>query len=612
MKEGAGRSRSRWVAIGLIALAALAFVLRVYGANASIAYSTDSDVVRMTMHLGYQLVAGDHEGFGSFVVYKYPLTLCVYLLAVYGMTAGFSLVAGLVPSIGAIREFVFLHRELVHLVAVYGLAVIGAALVPLMFVAARALNPRHTGWIAAALAACSALLVHFGHQPRPHVALATFALLALMLLVQVAQGSSWRWALAATIASALTFGVHQIGATIVAPFAVAWLIRVLRNRSAGLRRAIGECLLHFVLFGVFCVLVYPSIARDVFGLMHTFVTGGSEFRFGSGAHQFKSEDVDTSNVVRLLVCLYWYQPLLVATAPITLGYLCWKLRARIEVLAPTAAFLCFLVLLMGSFSATFPRMTATLVPFFILAAAHAIEDAALLLARRTNRSPGIVMILVGALALAPPLLTASRLSYVTAQADTRTLARAWFEGKAGPGETVLANFQIPEHLPSTDSLRRQAEDAPETVGTLRKWLLSRVGERMPPEPAFHLIDYSGVWPADSSAQEAFVRERRIRWAVYQVRYWRSLVETGAISEFLGTHGDLVGAICPASGLSAIPWPERGPARPSEIYLPEDVETDVWRHIWQVDRPGPIMLLFAVGESRKRAAPSRLDMESVCG
>src|SRR4051812_7078505 len=96
-------------------------------------------------------------------------------------------------------------------------ALLGIALVVVMYAAARSLAGRRAGLIAAALAACNPMLVWHAQDAR------AYTLLALLLagtIWALAERRAWWWAALATAALA----THHFAIFMVAPEAV-WLVR---------------------------------------------------------------------------------------------------------------------------------------------------------------------------------------------------------------------------------------------------------------------------------------------------------------------------------------------------------------------------------------------------
>ena len=101
--------------------------------------------------------------------FKYPLTLPVYLLIVYLGLFAVEFLLHHVHSLGDFAAFAFQYKAQINLIAVYAINLISVLIVPAVYVASRKIDPKHSGFIAAGLAAFNLLFVHFGHHPRPHV-----------------------------------------------------------------------------------------------------------------------------------------------------------------------------------------------------------------------------------------------------------------------------------------------------------------------------------------------------------------------------------------------------------------------------------------------------------
>src|SRR5258708_16179887 len=146
---------------GLVALTLLGYGLRMYGAGSSINYIPDTQIIREALDFGQALAGGRAFDVNMGDSLKYPLTLPYFLLGVYGLLFAGGYVSGSLPSVRAFTNFLFLQRETVHLISVTALNLINVAAIPLAFVAARRLDNRHSGWLAASLVTFDLILVQF-------------------------------------------------------------------------------------------------------------------------------------------------------------------------------------------------------------------------------------------------------------------------------------------------------------------------------------------------------------------------------------------------------------------------------------------------------------------
>ena len=174
--------------IALLMLTLAAYSVRVIGVWSSIAYLEDVQLVRQSMDIGQRLL--NARDFDTLTRdpdnFKYPLTLTYVLTGVYGGLFAVGRVLGFFESAAAFQTFLFANRDFIHVLAVLAFNLISVLLVPVIFFTQRCLNAEHSGWLAAGLASFNLLLIHFGHQPRPHVPLATLSFCAVVLLVMVA------------------------------------------------------------------------------------------------------------------------------------------------------------------------------------------------------------------------------------------------------------------------------------------------------------------------------------------------------------------------------------------------------------------------------------------
>jgi len=226
--------------IAVIMLTIAAYALRVIGAESSVVYSEDPQLVRQSLEMG-QSIANARDLTADFPEsFKYPLTLTYYLTVIYGSVYGIGRALSVYSSASEFQAFLFANRELVYVLAVWALNLISVALIPVIFFAQRRLKVGISGWLAAGLASFNLLLVHFGHQPSPHTPLATLSFCAIVLLVMVAHNyGSWRLILLATTVSALVVGTLQSGILICLPYALAILARPYRHGQYNWRRLFG-------------------------------------------------------------------------------------------------------------------------------------------------------------------------------------------------------------------------------------------------------------------------------------------------------------------------------------------------------------------------------------
>ncbi|HET7296887.1 MAG TPA: glycosyltransferase family 39 protein [Gemmatimonadales bacterium] len=109
-------------------------------------------------------------------------------------------------------------------------AVCGVLLVPVVYAAGARLISRRAGVIAAALAACSPLLIWYSQEARSYSMLALLSSVSLLAFAYARLDPSPRVLAAWVVASALALATHYYAALVVVPEAL-WLLWVHRRRS---------------------------------------------------------------------------------------------------------------------------------------------------------------------------------------------------------------------------------------------------------------------------------------------------------------------------------------------------------------------------------------------
>ncbi len=559
----------------LVVLTLLAYSLRVIGARSSIAYIPDTQIVREAFDLGQRIANIAHYNIGL-QGEKYPLGLPWFLLSIYGVIFVFDLATGQISSLTGFENLLFTNRVGMHQIAVLGLGVIAAAIVPVLFVISRRINSAHRGWLAAGMGAFSLLLVQFSHQARPHAALATFALLSVALLVAAACGAGKKWAVAATICSAMTIGTLQNGIVILLPFMLAWLFRI--HGAKRRMPALWEGALNGALLLVLILPLYPDVFHDYGGILIGIISGHeSAFTLGAGSHMLNLEMFSLANVPVFLENVFDYQPLLLAAVPAALVYFVWSLRNRVRVLVVGMAFPLVQLTVWATFVDSYARITMILTPFFIVLVAYGLEDILFTIRdpQRSRRLYALVCVLV----LLPMLVTALRFDLVTAQTDTRTQASQWVDENLPENSVILVNFQALELIPTKESVEIQQQEYPGSLGTYDQWLLNQDYSADPSlHPAFDIIN-GYLMP---ERMPALLEERKVEYLLITTSQAEITKESDPLAEYAQEHGALVRAFCPAHNVN-------------RLFLPEEIQTLAVRYLWEVDRPGPIVLLFRLGE-----------------
>lgn len=564
--------------IVLLLLIVIGYALRILGADSSIVYSEDPQLIRQAMEIG-QSVAGARDFNTTFRdSFKYPLTLTYYLAAVYGSMYGIGRAFAAFQSVAEFQIFLFEHQTTIYVIAILSLNLVSVALIPFMYFTQRRLKAGTSGWLAAGLAAFNLLLVHFGHQPSPHVPLATLSFCAVVLLAVVAHNKGgWGLLLVASALSALVVGTLQSGILICLPFGLTILSRPYSHGNYNWRMLFKlQTVASLLLFAGLCVLLYPNIVGEYGSVIAGYMTGqSSEFNLGGGSHEFRLSMFSLENVPQFVFRLSSYQPILTAVLPLAILYFVISLRHRRLLLLICLPFPLINLVIWAMFYGTFPRITAILAPYMIFVAAYAVEDIVCGIAARRRVEPGRLQLFVFALILLPALVSSSRLVWVTAQTDTRSIMTGWINQSIEAEQSMLLNFRLFDLLPTAETIVRQANDFPGSVGARWRWLATQndLTER---RYDIYNVMYWNRLQDDPESREEFLASAGIRYLVVRsVVAWPGADDMIAFAQ---KNGKLLHVICPAYGGQI-------------AELPSDMFVGAWQQIWKLRRPGPYVAIY---------------------
>ncbi|MCY4061132.1 MAG: hypothetical protein OXG53_02060 [Chloroflexi bacterium] len=560
----------------LVTLTVVGYGLRVIGAHTSVLFAHDTQLVRQSLEVGQQWlgVEGPVDDNPS----TYPMTLTMFLTGVYGIMFSAGLIVGAFDSASAFRDFLFVNREEIYLVAVLCLNLVSISLIPASFFAHRRLNSRHSGWLAAGFATFNLLLVHFGHQPRPHAPYASITFLTILLLVMLAnRAGGQRLLIIATVMSAVTVGTLQSGLLIVVPYISALFLGSCNGGRFHWQEFVRMPYLGSIaLFLTLCMILYPNFAGEYGGLLlNSLIRHDSAFRIGSQSHSVSLLMFNVDNIPQFVSRLQTYQPFLTLLLPISAIYFVGARRKQYRTLLVAIPFPLMNLIIWSLFEGTYPRFTAVLQPFMIFAAAYFLEDVVLWLSCKSGFKLSRMRALVFALLISPLALTSARLVWVSTQPDTRTLAIDWIHRNISAGETFLVNFPQTSLLPTNGAIYRQNRDFPGSVGGFWHWLSEE-------ESVFHArydIYDKMYWQrldTNSDARDEFIQRAGIRYLL--VRSLVSLASVEDMSSYAQVNGRLIHIVCPAHDAIV-------------AELPDDLFYQAWIQVWQLEKPGPFVAIY---------------------
>lgn len=559
-------------------LTAVAYFTRVIGAESSVIYTHDPQLVRQSLELGQTLLADSSQAPSIQDGVKYPLTLTLFLTGVYGLTFATGQLIGIFDSVAAFRDFLFANRESMYLVAVLALNLISVCLIPAIFYAQKGLKKAHTGWLAAGLAAFNLLLVQFGHQPRPHVPYATIAFCATVLLVLAAHRiGGWKLLIAASILSAMTVGSLQSGILITVPFVLAHASRLFHAGDIRWRELTSApTLVSLALFAALCLLLYPDLEREYGSVILNYLQGKSaDFQLGAGSHTFSLAMFSMQNIPQFVSRLQSYQPMLTVLLPLALVYFVFTFRRQPRLLLVGVSFPLLNLTVWSLFYGAFPRITAILAPYMIFAAAYLIEDVLLRISEKWGTPLRQLRALAFAMMLLPLMVTSLRLVWVSAKADTRSLALDYINDQITADEKILLNFPFNTLLPTNEAIDRQSADFPASIGTQWQWLRERQDIAAPRFNIYNKMYWNNLEDS-ATAKSEFIERAGIRYIL--IRTQSSRPAGDEITAFAQANGRLIRSFCPAIDVEV-------------AQLPDDMFYHAWLQVWQVHRPGPIVALY---------------------
>lgn len=572
--ESTRRARRSTRIAGLLVLVVLPLWLRLAPVDhgASVSYVPDTHMVRQALGM-----ARDHDPFPPVGKYStYPYLVPYLLLPIYAGEYAIGRVAG---AWGSAEEFgtrAMLEPELVFLPARGLVAVLGALTAWVVFRAARAAGLGRGAWVAAWLVATGCLHLQFSVHERPWVPMVFFGALAAWPAARYGQDAERRWLVLSGAAAGLSFACHQAGLVMLGLAGVAWAFGPLGFTGAELRRrivdgtlAVGGFLLAGLAFGHSYYLIHGGVEDGV-------VSGGEAaeelVQIGGQAVRF---EVSLDSFRHLSRAFVGYDPALVLlmVAGLFLGMKDRRMRPFAVLALGYAAF----------FMTNVNDHVRYLLPLTVLGALPAGLAAEALL-----RKPGGRALLVGAGALA--LVQAVRLGWVLQQPDTRVEAEQALHQLGGDARIAIDHYGpvVPLSQASLEWLAQRRDlrtrEAKRYEFLVNDWLPA--GERG--VDAIYVEEFLGVDPqtgaygvlADDLGPtiDAALRSLDVTHVLVADRRPRT-ARTSALHAVTG--GEPLRVFDPSPDGTA-----------TEALLPTDMDFPL-TGLWQVDRPGPRLALYAL-------------------
>lgn len=191
--------------------------------------------------------------------------------------------------------------------------------------------------------------------------------------------------------------------------------------------------------------------------------------------------------------------------------------------------------------------------------------------------------LLAALLIAVVALASLRYDWLLAQPDTRTLTKEWIESRIPPGSEVAVESYPPPLDPDPEGLRARQQAEPKSLGARDRWIL----EKGLPEGAvaYRLtrLNLADTSPA-VDLLSPYLATHRIRYFVVSDFRWKSDHRGHqALRAYLAQRGRLLATFSPGQAAG---------------YVPSDLLNnleDPWLELWRLERPGPRIEVYEVGE-----------------
>jgi len=410
--------------LGLATVCLLALVIRLWGIAFGLPFTYHPDEpqhVLQALAIAHRLPQG--LTFHNPPLYKYLLLGEYILTFVIGHIAG---------TFASPHDFVNQFRAdptRVYLVARITSAVLGTALVAVVYRLGVKLLRRRVGFVAAIFTAVTYSLVresHFAVNDALVTLLTTVELYATLCVLE--RGTRREYLVAGALAG-LAFSAKYQGAVVLTPLVVAHFFRAQR-RWRDLFLALGAAIVTVVISFPSLWLETNRVLHDIYLNLYQGQTTGYDGLDPVGGYGFYAKALGVGLGLPLLV-----------SACIGMGL---TLQRRERTWLVLASFPIALYLVLGYEKMYFARYILPAVPPLILFAARALDDFLSRLQQALGRDTvlgttmlGVVLVLGLA---APPLLNSLRFDLISTRTDTRTLARDWIESHLPRGVKIASDW----------------------------------------------------------------------------------------------------------------------------------------------------------------------------
>lgn len=428
--------KSKWKAIILLAIILLAaLALRLWGIGFGLPFTYHYDehfYVTGALNLGKGMV-GEHPDptgytnilFGEYVVY--------FLLG---------RLLGIFDSISAFETAYRTNASAFYLLGRFTSALFGSATVLVTYGLGKRLFNRTTALISALLIAAAFLHVRDSHFAVTDITVTFFVALTIYLCVATIQKKSVRLLLLSAVAGGFALATKWTTWPIALPIGLAVLgLAPIQPGSRNYRQLLRLAFIAGTIFlGVFLISSFEFFMSPAVFWKDMLV----ELQSGSGGgFNIWAVDFIPGWLFYLKVMTWGIGWVMLFFAVLGVGILIFQVIQKKEL--PLFTFMAFPViffLYMGASRHYFARYAIPLIPFLAVFAAIAIDriSAKISAKNRAIFQPLLVSLIL--LALIQPFISSLRFDDLLTQVDTRTLAWQWIEANLPPGSKIAVDDAI--------------------------------------------------------------------------------------------------------------------------------------------------------------------------
>lgn len=436
-----GEFTRAWAYAALLAITALALVVRLWGLDFLLPHFTHLDGTILFDQVA--LMRANDPNASSHAMWPFYPHLVSRLVSLLPDTNAVPLAAN-----ASLAEH--LARATAPILQIrYVSALATVLLVPGTYWLARIFMSRGWALCAAGWVATSSIVTSFGQQDRPHGVASALSLFAVLAAVRLRRNPRFHNYVVAGLAVGLAIGALHYGAATLAPLLIAFLLRERSRDRVSRWSALATTASVLLALALICACIryfYPFHFQGTEGLMQVHDLDG-EPTFNISSQSLYLSYFDGTGFGHVLSYLTSFDPLLSAAA--LFAVLVWLATlTRRSGSAPRAnrrdawvvlAFAVPYFLLIGAYSETAERFIMPLVPYIACLGAWGLASTlgAWASARTRFVAATLTPLAIVAVLQVPAAAAVLRMDYVRASPDTFEQAADWIAAHARPNEDVI-------------------------------------------------------------------------------------------------------------------------------------------------------------------------------